>query len=157
MTPDDPSGAIAAFLLSCFCLAGAASDIRNRRLPNLLCLAAWIAGLGLAVAVDGLTATLSHLGHSVLALLAGMVLFRFGMIGGGDAKYYAALAAWFALERGLLLLSCVALAGAFLVAFMLLLSMLRRQPRKDRRRAMSELPYGVAIAAGAGASWIFAG
>lgn len=148
----EPVSALAALCLAALCLAGAASDLWSRKLPNWLCAAAWIAGLGFAVAGGG-AAAVSPLIHSVLALIGGMVLFRFGMIGGGDAKYYAALAAWFALDRAMLLLLCVSLAGALLVVLMLLVGTIRRQNRKDRRRTMSELPYGVAIAGGAAVTW----
>ena len=149
----EPVSALTALCLSALCLAGAASDLWSRRLPNWLCAAAWVAGLGFVVADGGTAAAVSPFIHSILALIGGMVLFRFGMIGGGDAKYYAALAAWFALDRAILLLLCVALAGAVLVVMMLLVGTIRRQNRNDRRRTMSELPYGVAIAGGAAVTW----
>lgn len=152
----DQTAGLSALVLATFCVFGAAFDLKSRRLPNLLSLAAWIAGIGFALAAGGLAGALSPLGHSLIALVVGMGLFRLGAIGGGDAKFYAGIAAWFALGQGLLLLLCVALAGAVLVVAMMGAGMLRRQNREDRRRTMSELPYGVAIAAGAAASWLIA-
>lgn len=81
-------------------------------------------------------------------------MFSLGIIGGGDAKFYAALAAWFPLQRGfeLLLLTSLAGLGLFLAWFVI-----RRIQRKPIVRKatdpMDKLPYGLAI--GLGAIWAF--
>src|SRR3546814_2063409 len=50
--------------------------------------------------------------HAAIALVVGMVLFGMRIVGGGDAKYYAALALWFRLGEAWRLLAFVSLAGA---------------------------------------------
>lgn len=131
---------------------GAWLDWRTRRLPNWLCGATFLAGLGVAVITVGLAAAALQVWHAALALLVGMALFAPGLIGGGDAKFYAAVAVWFPLAEGFRLLFLVALAG--LVLTVALWGMVWR--RHGRAGAGADppvpprtVPYGVAIAAGA--------
>ena len=129
---------------------GAWLDLRHRLLPNWLCGLTLAAGLGFALAQGGWPAVASGGGHSLLALLAGMGLFALGAIGGGDAKFYSAISAWFVIGDGFRLLFSVSLAG-------LLLALLFWRGRKLARPSGSDagsgfhhmVPYGVAIAAGA--------
>lgn len=110
-----------------------------------------LAGLASGFAVGGFSwAGMSAL-HALLALAVGMGVFATGAIGGGDAKFYAAVAAWFPLGKAPLLLGTVSVAGLLLLIAWLPL----------RRHAMSgvsspapndafrKLPYGVAISTGA--------
>lgn len=122
--------------------AGAWLDWRFRRLPNWLALAAWVCGLGALMLIGGWEMAGSALLHSIVALLAGMVLFRFGLIGGGDAKFYAGMAAWFPLTRGFLLVGAFSLVGLVIAVFWLV--------RRKTRAAgdFGKVPYGVAIAFG---------
>ncbi|KLE31230.1 A24 family peptidase [Aurantiacibacter luteus] len=132
-------GALVVLALAC-----AATDLLTRRIPNLLNLVVLVAGVGFAVATSTVEGTLLHLAHFALALVAAMVLFRFGMWGGGDAKFYAAAAVWFPLVQAPMLALYTALAGVVLVlAFSLTPS------KKKRRERLAALPYGMAIAAGA--------
>jgi prepilin peptidase CpaA len=80
-----------------------------------------------------------------------MALFAMRAIGGGDAKFYAALAAWFPLSMGLYYLFYVSLAGlALLVVWFLARKfMLRTLPDLKPDSPFRKLPYGVAIGAGA--------
>ena len=126
------------------------SDVNYRRLPNLLALV--VAGLGLALTAIGvsLSAAASGLLHGVLALLVGLALYSRGMMGGGDIKYYAAIATWFPLSQGFRLLGMVSLAGLALLAGWLIWRRLARTPIKFKASADGDkLPFGVAIAAGA--------
>jgi len=85
----------------------------------------------------------------LLALLVGMALFRFGWIGGGDAKFYAAMAAWFPLRSSLQLLLAVSLAG---LAVVLLWFVYRRATHVRpgaKNDSFAMVPYGVAVAVGA--------
>src|SRR5438128_1250085 len=83
-------------------LIAALRDLTSYTIPNWLslCLAAAFLPaaftLGLPVAVIGLC-----LGIGVAALLAGMVMFALGWIGGGDAKLFAASALWLGLSGAL--------------------------------------------------------
>ena len=128
---------------------GAVSDIRSRRLPNWLALGLLISGLTFAVLSGNGWAILgSHAAHAAIALLAGAALFAAGIIGGGDAKFYAGMASWFPLAQGINLLSGVAiLGGIFVISWMIARRM--RGPNNGKRDGIfAKFPYGIAIAAG---------
>ena len=81
---------VATFALVALCVT---SDLRTRRIPNLLCGVGVLAGLALNVAYfggDGLRTSLSGLFAAV-----GLLLFPFAMggIGGGDVKMMGAIGA----------------------------------------------------------------
>lgn len=137
---------------------GAWLDWRERRLPNWLCAVTFVAGVIVTTIMAGPAALPAHLGHAGLALLVGMALFAPGLIGGGDAKFYAAVAVWFPLTAGFRLLFLVALAGLVLT---LALWWLVWRPRGASGSAAGPpgqprtVPYGVAIAAGALAGMVW--
>lgn len=139
-----------AGLLIAASLAASWNDACHRRIPNWLCAATAIAGLVVALVLSGLPALGGHALHAAIALVIGMLLFKFGIIGGGDAKFYAAMAAWFALPQAVALLVSVTLCG-----FVLLVVWFghRRATGKPIGRPGGEpsegLPYGIAIGAGA--------
>lgn len=126
---------------------GAWLDWHYRLLPNWLCVIAGAMGLGAVLLGPGQVPVWSHVLHALIALLAGMALFAGGVIGGGDAKFYAALALWFPLDQGFRLLLLVSLAGMMLVLVMWGL-IWRGEPAGTDCRARG-VPYGVAIAVGA--------
>lgn len=155
---------IAALLALPLLLAAAAADVAWRRIPN---------GIAAALAAIGL---LRHAGAGAgalgLALLvacgvlaAGMLLWRRGLIGGGDVKLLAAVALLLPPGAVPALLLAVPLAGGVLALGHLALGRLlrgrppaargggrlRRILRREGRRIArgAPLPYGVAIAAGA--------
>jgi prepilin peptidase CpaA len=125
-------------------------DIRERRLPNWLCVAVAVAGLISATLDGGATALGWQALHATIALVVGMGLFAARIVGGGDAKYYAATATWFGLSLGLQLLVNVALCGFLVLAVWAIarrakgLAVFQRGESNEAR-----LPYGVAIALGA--------
>ena len=123
-------------------------DWRERRLPNWLCGVTLLAGVVVTMAVSGAAALPTHLLHAGVALLAGMALFAPGLIGGGDAKFYAAVAVWFPLSAGFRLLFLVALTGLVLTVALWGL-VWRRQRGAGPSGQPRTVPYGVAIAAGA--------
>lgn len=124
-------------------------DLTARRLPNWLCALTTSAGLAWLGFDQNAAAAGWAAVHALIALVAGMGLFGFGWIGGGDAKFYAACAAWFPLSAGLFLLTSVSLAGLLLVLgwFGYRRFTRRRQNRKIGDFAM--VPYGLAVAVGA--------
>jgi prepilin peptidase CpaA len=83
-------------LAACLTLISlAVSDARFRRLPNLAVAA--LAGLYcIQAALEALSpaAFAGHLGAGAIALCVSALLFRFGLIGGGDAKLAAAVFLW---------------------------------------------------------------
>lgn len=126
-------------------------DATQRRLPNWLSLACAVLGLAFSLAAGGAGQAGSALVHVLASLLVGMALYRFGWIGAGDAKFYAACAAWFPLSRALTLLSSVSLAGLGLVLVWFALGQLGRARGRGPGRGgdFALLPYGIAIALGA--------
>jgi prepilin peptidase CpaA len=126
-------------------IAAAIGDARRFVIPNILCAAVaalslpywWASGdgfwpgyaiqVGLAVAVLGLFAA----------------LFAAGLMGGGDVKLLAALALWLPVGRFAEMMIFVAIAGGVLT-----LALLARH-RWARRTGQPQIPYGIAIVAGA--------
>ena len=124
------------------------SDIRDRRISNMLVVATFGAGLVWS-AINGAEVLIMAGLHAVIALVAGMLLFRHGVVGGGDAKFYAAVAMWFPLAASVRLLLAVAFSGlVMLVVFQLLRRFHRAGPELARSAEFDRLPYGVAIGAG---------
>ncbi len=138
-----------AGLLVAGCILGAGMDIVARRIPNGLCLALLIAGLGYAAWFGSWSALLSHAGFAAIALAVGAGLFGLRWIGAGDAKFFAGGAAWFSFEQAPLVL--IAVSGAGLGLLLVWFVYRRIRGRKISRRDSpphDQLPYGVAIALG---------
>jgi prepilin peptidase CpaA len=125
------------------------SDLRSRRLPNWLCLLVAAIGLAQMLALGGVAAAGSALAHAALALTVGAALFTLGGLGGGDAKYYAAVACWFTLGDALQLLVAVSLAGAVLSLGWLIWQRVHPRPADANNPDRALVPFGIAIAAGA--------
>jgi prepilin peptidase CpaA len=140
-------------VLTALGLAACWYDIKERRLPNTLVLATLAAGLGLAAWRGGAEVLPWHLAHLAVALGVGIGLYAIRALGAGDAKYYAALAAWFTLGDGLKLLMAVSFAGLVLALGWLAWrkffgNSAPRKPIKDMDD-MDKVPFGVAMATGA--------
>lgn len=142
-----------AVLLAALATAGW-MDVAQRRVPNWLTAITLLAGLGFALVLGGGQQALWQLAHAIIALLAGMGLFALGWWGGGDGKFYAAVAAWFPLQAGFSLLLAISAAGLLLVIFWFAG---RRILRRKADRNARALPYAVAISGGAAtlAIWPF--
>lgn len=85
----------------------------------------------------------SYFGHALIALLAGMLLFKLGVWGGGDAKFYCAGAVWLPISLGPMMALLTAMSGAILVLIAAVLGKLRNKPDWHQ-----ELPYAIAITSG---------
>ncbi len=142
-----------AFVLSALLVLAACIDLKYRKLPN------WLAGMILLVGIIGGAATFSAAGlgwsmvHAAIALVAGFGLFAIGMVGGGDAKTYAALAGNFTLGQGLSLLAYTSAAMFVIAVPWIIAARIRRRSRKAAGKEITEddfakVPLGVAIAAG---------
>lgn len=136
-------------VLIVLCVAAAGYDAALRRIPNWLCAITFVIGAGSALLLPGWGALGSQLAHAAIALIAGMVLFRFNVLGGGDAKFYAGVAAWFALDKALWLLTFVTLAGLVLLFVWFGLRRATNKPVRAANGGFDSLPYGIAIGAGA--------
>lgn len=138
-------------------LVAAMHDLASYRIPNWISLALLVAFL---VAFPFSSLGWSDLGlHALVglgALAAGFALFALGMVGGGDAKLFAAGALWLGLEGlapyafGMALtggVMCTAILAVRRLAFGALL------PPWGWVEALRDetngVPYGVAIAGGA--------
>ena len=135
---------VSVSVLGACALGGAWSDIRERKLPNLLVLATLVCGLTLATLSGGLSSLGSHLGHFAIALAIGFGLFGLKFWGGGDGKFYGAVAAWFPFAEFFQLVFAISLVGLVLVVAMIV----RKRGKAFARQAAS-VPYGVAIGLGA--------
>lgn len=131
-------------ILAAMLVVAATGDIRERRIPNTLNLAIavlavpfwWLSGYALWPDVA------MQLALGAGAFLFFALLFRVGMMGGGDVKLLAALALWLPLASLIKLLVIMSLAGGVLTVALLI----RHRMRKSNEKL--EIPYGVAIAFG---------
>ena len=163
LTPARHSGAmdtVTLLLLSilpCLVIMAGLRDLTTMIIPN------WISGLlvlgffpaafmvGLAPATVAL-----HVGVAFAALLVGMGLFAMRVIGGGDAKLMAAACLWLGLAGSGMFVLWTGIAGG---AFCVVLIFARKQLHPYMLGApgwvahlmdpKGDIPYGVAIAAGA--------
>jgi prepilin peptidase CpaA len=134
----------------------AVSDLRSRRLPNLG--VAGFAGLYLfEAAFTGSTrASLeAHAAAGALSLAAAALLFRFGWLGGGDAKLAAAVFLWSGPACATLVLLVVSICGSFLGISVLAVGlMVRRDALGGVAKRLAwvapkrGVPYGVALVLG---------
>ena len=129
--------------------AGAIWDIMYRRLPNMLCLIFAFTAMASLIGIHGLATLYEGLGHGLTALVIGAVLFRIGMIGGGDAKFYAAAATGLPFEKVLSMLGWTSVTGLCLLVAMALVRRMRGLPVVSGPDGKSwSVPYGVAIFGG---------
>jgi prepilin peptidase CpaA len=141
----------------------ALNDVVTFRIPNWANAAiavGFFAFAGAATLAGADPRWLSHLAAGAVVFLAGLILFQFRALGGGDVKLLSAAALWIGMDGLLPLLVWVGLAGGGLV---LLLLPLRRNLMTIVAWAMpstptawprvltegEKVPYGVAIAVGA--------
>lgn len=140
----------AGAVLLILALAGIYFDTRFRRLPNSLCGVLLLSGLTFVFVQHGGNAVGMAALHAGLALAVGIALFAGHMIGAGDAKYYAAIAAWFPLKDAIQLLLLVSLTGLVVViAWLLLRKKLARPGPRAEADLFSKVPYGLPISLGA--------
>jgi prepilin peptidase CpaA len=139
-------------------IVAALLDLTSFRIPNWISIAlvAAFAPAAFAAGMDVPTIGL-HLAIGLGALVAGMVMFALGWIGGGDAKLFAAAGLWVGLQGFAPFIAITALAGGALA--LILVSMRHSYVRaiipagppwlERLREPKGDAPYGVAIAAGA--------
>lgn len=146
-------------------ILGGVKDLVSYRIPNWISLAL-IAGF-LAAAAAGLAAGASpaalglNLAVGAAGLAVGVALFALGWIGGGDAKLFAACALWLGAPVFMPFMLYTGLAGGVLTLAILglrstwLAPAVAGCPPWLRRlgTAGGKVPYGVAIAVGALASF----
>jgi prepilin peptidase CpaA len=144
-------------LVGAVMIAGAVYDATTLTIPNWISLAL-LALFPLIAAVAGLSWSEAgiHLAVGFAALLAGMGLFAAGIIGGGDAKLFAAAALYVGAAGFGPFLFAVAVAGGILALSLVVIRRAASLVTTERLKAIQHLtqrgagiPYGVAIAGGA--------
>ncbi len=139
-------------------VVAALKDVTSYTIPNWISLGL-IAAFAPAALVSGapLAAIGVCLAAGLVALLVGMGMFAAGWIGGGDAKLFAAAALWLGWPAALPFMVVTGLAGGALTLGILTLRsgwfepVLAGGPAWIRKLGApgGDIPYGVAIAAGA--------
>ncbi|MFL5239501.1 MAG: prepilin peptidase [Rhizomicrobium sp.] len=131
-------------------------DLASYTIPNFISAILLVAFALMAVTAGNDAASYeSHALAALLALAAGFPLFALGYIGGGDAKLFAAVAAWFGMHD---LMSYILISSLFGGALTVLLLMARQWPLPAALASRSwiqklheprgGIPYGIALAAG---------
>lgn len=144
-------------VLPALTIVAALNDLTTMKIPNWISVAMFAGffpaalALGLPLQDVGL-----HLAVFAAALFVGMALFALRWIGGGDAKLIAAASLWFGPGGVVIFLLAVALIGGL---FCVVLILARRHGAAYAIAAPAwvgrlmepkgDIPYGVAIAAGA--------
>ena len=132
-------------------------DLFTMKIPNWMPLAL-AAGFFCLAPFIGLewTQFAAHVGVGAAMLLAGILFFARGWIGGGDAKLFAATALWVGHEHILHYAALAAIAGGVLTVFILLARSLPLPAALARQQWLARLhdsgngvPYGIALAIGA--------
>lgn len=149
--------ALLLILLATACLVMAAvSDIRAFKIANIYPACLLLLFLGSRLIWGFSPADWQHLLHFAIALAAGMLLFKMGWVGGGDAKLYAAAAIWFAGLNAALLIFATGMAGLVLAIFYFVKRKMSRKVDASKR-SERRIPYGVAISGGAIIMGVFVG
>ena len=91
-----------------------ATDVRTRRIPNVLTLGAALAGVVFHTMTSGMDGALAAGGGWVVGLLLFLPFFALGGMGGGDVKLLAALGAWLGPQETLWLAVYAGIAGGVL-------------------------------------------
>jgi prepilin peptidase CpaA len=142
-------------------ILGGVKDLVSYRIPNwisLALIAGFLAAAGASLAAGASPTALGlNLAVGAAGLVAGVVMFALGWIGGGDAKLFAAAALWVGWPGAATFLAITGLAGGGLALLLLSLRSPIMRPLVTAGPAwfarLSEpgesVPYGVAIAIGA--------
>lgn len=136
-------------------LAAAITDIRALRIPNRISLAAVLLYPAHVLWAQTPIDWAGALAVASAALALGFVLFNFRIVGGGDAKLFAAAALWAGPELVIPFALSTAIAGGVLAALLWLMHHLPLLgvpvvlPSTAADFGKQPLPYGVAIALGA--------
>lgn len=138
-------------------IVGALRDVTTMTIPNWVSLA--LIGLFFPAALAAgmpLQAVGMNVMVGIAALLIGMVMFALRWVGGGDAKMMAAAALWLGMEAGTQFLLWTGIAGGLFAVALLQARQFghvyaARAPAWVGRllEPKGDIPYGVAICAGA--------
>ena len=136
---------ILLLVLAALLIAAAAIDVRTFTISNRLNLAVALLAplLWLASGLSPWPGMAIQIGVAAGVFVLFAIAFYAGMMGGGDVKLAAALGLWFPPADTVKLIVYMSLAGGILTLLVVGIHKLRG------REGRPEIPYGVAIAAGA--------
>ena len=97
-------------------------DVRYRRIPNLVVVAALVAGLCINTSFLGLAGTIASLKGLALAFLPMFLMHIFGAMGAGDVKLFAAVGAVVGVALVPMTFVVVVMLGAALAVYSMLRS-----------------------------------
>lgn len=154
------AGFIVTLVFALPLLMAAYTDFNEMKIPNTVTLA-MLAGFFLTLPLTwaGLGWFGEHMAVGGIFFLAGFSMFALGWLGGGDAKLMAAIGLWMGWNDALPFVIYTTLFGAALGLFLLLTPKLL--PISLRTSALGaklyqggkDMPYGLALAAGAFFVW----
>ena len=98
-------------------LVAAVSDLRTRRIPNILTFPVLVSGLIWAGCMGGLAGIVNSIVACVWLALPFLLLFVFAGGGAGDAKLMGAVGVWLGFSEGTIVLLCVMAVGIILSLF----------------------------------------
>jgi prepilin peptidase CpaA len=169
MFASSAAGLIWGALFTALLLAACVTDVRTRRIPNVLVLVILATGFVWSLMTRPFPESLLvSAGGLALGFAIWIVFWLVGVIGAGDVKFFAAVGVWLGPAATWRAALIAALAGGLLAAFALLrsrklsealrrlslaasagsLAVLRQDPATgDASRP--HLPYGLALATGA--------
>lgn len=145
-------------LLPAMAVVAGLHDLTTMKIPNWISLVLLAGFLPAALAAGLAPMSIgAHLGVGLAVLAVGAGLFALNWIGGGDAKFAAAASLWMGAGGAPMFLIWTALIGGLFC--LVLMSARAYAPRyvhagtpgwiADLMRPKGDIPYGVAIAAGA--------
>ena len=105
------SGTLPWYIILFVAVAAAIWDLRTGRIPNLLTIPVFLAGLLWSTWNGGGLGLLVGVGSALLLALPCFLLFVYAGGGAGDVKLLGALGAWLSIHDAVSVLLCVALAG----------------------------------------------
>jgi len=97
-------------------------DLRYRRIPNIVVLAALIAGLTINISYGGWRGAVASLGGSGVAFIPMFLMHVFGAMGAGDVKLFAAVGAVVGLPLVPMTFVVVVLLGGLLAVYSMIRS-----------------------------------
>ncbi|MBM3517366.1 MAG: pilus assembly protein CpaA [Alphaproteobacteria bacterium] len=145
-------GAVAVFALAL--VAAAVSDVGRLEIPNVLPIIIAAAFVLAYPDADWLARLERHASAGVVLLMAGLICFRFSLLGGGDVKLIAACGLWTGWQHlPAFLLTTVLFGGVVSLGIVVVRLILRNHPFERPAflarlvRTNTGVPYGLAIAA----------
>jgi prepilin peptidase CpaA len=107
-------GTIQWGVVICASLVAAITDVKSRRIPNLLTGPLFAAGLVWSGVFGGSNGFLEALAAGAVLATPFLLMFIFAGGGAGDAKLTGAIGAWLSIREAAIAMACICIAGAVL-------------------------------------------